>query len=169
MKRAGLRFRVIPSNASERAPRGLGAAELVTRLALEKAMTIARRHPTHVVLGADTLVFLNGRAIGKPGSRNHARRMLKQLSGRWQRVYTGMAVVKDGGKWKRTAAAISSVKLRALSEADVERASAKHLDKAGAYAIQEKKDPFVEKIRGDRDNVEGLSMRVVRRLLRAAR
>jgi septum formation protein len=134
-------------------------------LALKKARAVARLHPHAVVLGADTIVYINKHVVGKPRDARHARKILSELSGAWQRVYTGVAVVREGGKHSRVAHAVSRVKMRSLTDKDIERASSRHMDKAGAYAVQEKKDPFVEKIVGDYDNVVGLPMRLVRRLL----
>jgi septum formation protein len=169
MRRAGLRFRVIPSQVHEGQPRGLTPARLVNHLALKKALAVAKQHPKAIVIGADTLVFINGHAIGKPRDAKHARKILRELSGAWQRVYTGVAVVVNSGGFARTQAAVSRVKFRKLTEQEIFRASGLHLDKAGAYAVQGKGDRFVEKIDGDYDNVVGLPMRVVRMLLRQAR
>ena len=137
----------------------------VTSLAIKKAVATAKKFPNDIVLGADTLVFINGHAVGKPKNPVHAKRMLRELSGKWQRVYTGVAVVWDGGARTMKKAAVSYVKFWKLSDADIERASQKHLDKAGGYAVQQKGDGFVAEIRGDYDNVVGLPMRVVKLLL----
>jgi len=162
----GIRFRVEPSGVSERGKAGLSPAALVKMLALRKALFVARRNPNDVVLGADTIVFINGKVVGKPRNAAHGRRMLAELSGVWQKVYTGVAVVSEGGKRRAVDAAVSRVKMKKLTPEEIERASRKHLDKAGGYAVQERKDAFVERIEGDYDNVVGLPMRVVKRLLR---
>ena len=129
----------------------------------------SKKYSNDVVLGADTIVYLRGRIIGKPRHPKHASEILKDLSGAWQKVYTGVAVVWGGGEHRLFKAAVTSVKIRTLREKDIRWASAKHLDKAGAYSVQEKNDPFVEKIVGDFDNVVGLPMRVVEELLRRCR
>lgn len=165
MKEGGYRFNVVPSDVVERAPNGLLPHQLVKFLALKKAMAVAKKFPDHPVLGADTLVFINGHVVGKPRHPHHARTILRELSGQWQSVYTGVAVVWEGGRRSAVEVAHSKVKMRILTDADIERAAHEHLDKAGAYAVQEKKDPFVESIIGDYDNVVGLPMRVVKRLL----
>jgi septum formation protein len=167
MKAAGYRFRIVVSHAKESVPRGMGPRALVKSLALKKAIAVARRHPDAVVIGADTTVYINGHVVNKPRDQAHAVRMLKELSGAWQKVYTGVVVVTAGGKLRKAAVAVSRVKMRHLTEKDIRRASRKHLDKAGGYAVQESKDPFVEKIVGDYDNVVGLPMRVLNRLLGA--
>ncbi len=165
MKEAGYRFKIVVSNAKETVPRGVGPHSLVRTLALKKALAVAKHHPQAVVLGADTIVYINKRIVGKPRDQKHAVRILRELSGAWQKVYTGVAVVWAGGKRHKQSVAVSKVKIRKLTEKDLAWASAKHLDKAGAYAVQEKRDPFVEKIVGDYDNVVGLPMRLVKKLL----
>lgn len=165
MRKAGYRFKICPSHVPERAPSGLSHSKRVEFLALKKAKAVAKQYPTTVVLGADTLVFIHGHAVGKPKNSRHARRILSELSGRWQQVITGVALVWDGGKKSLQSSAISQVKLRKLTEKDIDQASHKHLDKAGAYAVQEKDDGFVEQIKGDYDNVVGLPMKQVKKLL----
>ena len=168
MKEAGYRFRVVVSRAKETVPRGVLPSKLVKTLALKKALAVARLHPAAVVIGADTIVYINGHIVGKPRNKNHADRILKELSGAWQKVYTGIAVVQGGGRRRHLGVAVSNVKMRRLNNKDIAWASRKHLDKAGAYAVQERRDPFVEKIVGDYDNVVGLPMRLLNRLLNAS-
>lgn len=146
----------------------LSPAALVKMLALRKALFVAKKNKADVVLGADTIVFINGKVVGKPRDPAHARRMLHELSGVWQKVYTGVAVVWEGGKRRVASAAVSRVKMKTLTPAEIDRAARKHLDKAGGYAVQERKDAFVERIEGDYDNVVGLPMRLVKKLLRRA-
>ncbi|MBV9079648.1 MAG: septum formation protein Maf [Elusimicrobia bacterium] len=166
MREHGYKFRIVPSGVNERVPRGIRPAAMVKLLALRKAKFVARAHRGDVVLGADTTVYLQGKIIGKPRNPAHARRMLRALSGAWQKVYTGVAIAWDGGKRTASEVAVSSVKMRRLGETEIERASHKHLDKAGGYAVQEEEDAFVERIVGDYDNVVGLPMKAVKRLLR---
>jgi len=169
LKAAGYRFHIIPSRTSERHPQGLTPSQLVQYLALKKARAVSKKHPLAIVLGADTLVFLNRKPIGKPKSKSNAVRMLRRLSGVWQHVYTGVSVVWQGGKRFKTGYALSHVKMRILTEKEIKHSVTKNMDKAGAYAIQAKRDPFVEELKGDYDNVVGLPLRVVKRLLRFAR
>lgn len=120
------------------------------------------------MLAADTLVYINGHVVGKPRNPTHAVRILNELSGKWQKVYTGVAFVWLKQKIDKSSVAVSAVKMRRLSSEEITRVSHKHLDKAGGYAVQEKEDSFVEKIRGDYDNVVGLPMRIVKKYLRLA-
>ena len=162
LRAAGVRFRADPSHvdetSSEKDPR-----RLVVSLARQKAVEVAARHPGLPVLGADTIVVCAGEILGKPEDLADAVRMITLQSGRWQRVYTGTALVV--GRRVYTALAVSKVKARRLDEARLRSLAGKHMDKAGAYAVQDRKDPLVERIVGDRDNVVGLPMRSVRLLL----
>ncbi|MBI4677302.1 MAG: septum formation protein Maf [Elusimicrobia bacterium] len=166
LRRLGVPFRVIPSRASERS-RLRDPRRLVVELALRKATQVAERHPRAAVLGADTVVYCRRRVIVKPRTRGESRLMLAALSGAWHRVYTGVAMALEGGRLAFTECAVSLVKARRLSEAAMRRLAGRHMDKAGGYAVQDRLDPFIERVRGDRDNVIGLPMRSVRRLWRA--
>ena len=119
------------------------------------------------VLGADTIVVCMGEILGKPKNLADAVRMITLQSGRSQRVYTGTALVV--GKRVYTDVAVTTVYARRLEPDRLRRLAGKHMDKAGAYAIQDKHDPLVSRIVGDKDNVTGLPMRSVKRLLRRSR
>ena len=161
-----MRFTVDPSSVDE-SIREKSARRLVVKLARLKALDVARRHPGRLVLGADTLVVCMGEILGKPKDLADAVRMITLQSGRTQRVYTGVALVCGGRVY--TDAAVTKVYARKLDAASLRRLAGKHMDKAGAYAIQDRADPLVARIAGDRDNVTGLPMRSVRRLLARAR
>lgn len=165
LRAAGISFTVDPSgvdeNIEEKDPR-----RLVVRLARLKALDVARRHPGRLVLGADTIVVCAGEILGKPKNRTDAARMIALQSGRLQRVYTATALVLGGRVY--TELAVTKVYARRLDAGRLRRLVGKHMDKAGAYAVQDRSDPFVERIVGDRDNVTGLPMRSVRRLLAKA-
>jgi septum formation protein len=160
-------FRVIPSRIAEesdaRTPRAL-----VLDLALRKALSVAEGRKTALVLGADTVVVFRGQVITKPADAPDSRRILRSLNGRWHRVVTGVALVdsETGKSWRE--AAVSRVKARRLKPCDLERFVGRHPDKAGAYAVQDSDDPFIERIVGPRDNVVGLPLANVRSLLRRA-
>lgn len=160
-------FRIVPAGVSE-ASRERDPRRLVLLLALRKARAVARRHPRALVLGADTVVVAAGRILGKPADRDAGRAMLRGLNGRWHKVYTGVALVHSGSRLAFSEAAVSRVKARRLAPAALERFVGRHLDKAGGYAVQDLRDPFIEAIEGPRDNVIGLPLEVVRRLLKRA-
>ncbi|MEQ1920859.1 MAG: Maf family protein [Elusimicrobiota bacterium] len=166
LRAAGISFSVDPSgvdeNIAEENPR-----KHVVQLARLKALDVAKRHPDNMVLGADTIVVCAGEILGKPKNLNDAVRMITLQSGRAQRVYTGTALVV--GKRIYTDCAVTKVYARRLGADRLRRLAGKHMDKAGAYAIQDRRDPLVKHIVGDRDNVTGLPMRSVKRLLARAR
>lgn len=166
LRAAGLSFRVDPSHVDE-SSREKNPRRLVIALARLKALEVARRHAGVPVLGADTIVVCAGEILGKPKDLKDAVRMITLQSGRFQRVYTGTALVV--GKRVYTDCAVTKVVARRLAPEMLRRLAGKHMDKAGAYAIQDRNDPLVERIVGDRDNVVGLPMRSVRRLLARAR
>lgn len=168
MRAHGYRFKVVPSGVHERVPAGTPPSAMVKLLARRKAVAVAKGLPDDVVIGADTTVFIKGRVVGKPRDERDGRRMLRMLSGAWQRVYTGVAVSWDGGRQVVVGAAVSRVKMRTLTDEEIRRAAKRHLDKAGGYAVQESKDAFVERIVGDYDNVVGMPMKLVKALLRRA-
>lgn len=158
-------FRIVPSHVSERSDTRT-PTRLALELALKKAHAVARSHPDALVLGADTLVVVKGEILGKPRSRDDAERYLKLLNGRTHRVITGVALVSGRRHWRE--AVTSRVKAKKLSDAELARFVGRHMDKAGAYAVQDQDDPFIEKVLGPFDNVIGLPLAAVRRLIKKA-
>jgi septum formation protein len=136
----------------------LGLAALVTANARCKAREVAARHPRSVVLGADTLVWLDGIPLGKPSDLDEARRMLRLLSGRVHEVATGVHLLRMEPRQQAEFHEVTRVRFRALEESVIDRylASVDVLDKAGAYALQEHGDLLVETVEGSRSNVIGL-------------
>jgi septum formation protein len=160
LKALGLKFRVLPSHIPEDTQH-TKPRNIVMELALKKAEATARKLRDGVVIGADTIVVLNGDIIGKPKDKKDARRILKLLSGSYHRVYSGIAVIDAWSGAAEIAFEISKVKMRKINGRELERLSGKHLDKAGAYAVQEKDDAFVERIEGDYFNVVGLPVKLL--------
>jgi len=159
---------VAPSIAEPREPpAGLSAAAFAEALAYFKAAQVYRDHRNAFVLGADTLVSLGGRVIGKPADERQARRMLKALSGTRHEVITGLALLGPGLS-RLIASETTKVTMRPMSRQELEAylASGEWQGKAGAYAIQETADRYVEKIEGSLTNVVGLPMELTERMLR---
>jgi len=156
--------RVVPDiDESERD--GESPEVYVQRLAREKADAVTHMRTNAIVLAADTTVVVEGAILGKPNDLEHAREMLRILSGRWHDVLTGVAVCKNGVTsvgLERT-----GVKFVEMNAAEVEFLARKGdpLDKAGAYAVQAQAALFIEQIRGDYWNVVGLPISLVYRLL----
>lgn len=123
-----------------------------------KAMEIAEKHPENTVLGADTIVVLNGKLFGKPKDLSEAGQMLNALQGRTHSVFTAIAIILKSESILETAASESRVSFKKMNSQDIENYLQKVyvLDKAGAYAAQEFGELIIEKIDGDFENVMGL-------------
>ncbi len=161
---------MLPSAVAESLPPGVPIATGAAGLALAKARDVARRAGRGgVVLGADTLVILDGRPFGKPASRDEARRMLEALRGRAHEVVTGVAVVEADTGRAATEAVVSRVVMRAYAPAEIEAYldTPEPYDKAGAYAVQGEGGRLVERVEGCYTNVVGLPLATTARLLRA--
>lgn len=135
-------------------------------LALKKARGAAGRVKHGLILGADTVVFCRGRILGKPKSPQEAKTILRRLSGRAHSVFTGLALADAESGKARAACEKSRVIFRRLTSEEIETLSVKNLDKAGAYAVQEKRDGLVLRIRGDYENVVGLPTKALKKMLK---
>jgi len=162
LESAGLSFEVIPSPAEEIHDNSLGMSGLCEENARLKARAVACDFPEALVIGADTLVFVDGEALGKPTDMESARAMLRRLSGRKHQVCTGVCIAGPGDRLK-TFHGLTDVIFRKLDDAEIESYLEKTtpLDKAGAYGIQDQGEMIVESIEGDFDNVMGLPVRIV--------
>lgn len=161
LRAAGIEFTVRPSGVAEPRFQGGDPAEYAESLARAKAAGV----PGELVLGADTVVYLEGDVMGKPADPDDAAAMLSRLSGRTHDVITAVAL--NHGGVLRWASARTAVTFRELSHGEIARyvAGGEPLDKAGAYAIQGGGASFVTALDGDRDTVIGLPVALVRRLL----
>ena len=174
LRAAGIAFEVVPSRVEEKAAPGEAPEALAVRLATEKALEVASRlggEPARWVLGADTLVVIDGDVLGKPDDEAHAVALLQRLAGRTHRVITGVAVVSSDDLEPRVLAVTSSVTLHRASTEELEAyvATGEPLDKAGAYAFQGEGRRFVERVEGSESNVIGLPMEEFLTLLRTLR
>jgi len=160
-------FRVVPSGVDETKINERDPVKFALEAAILKARDIGERHPSSLVIAADTIVCLGDRIIGKPCDLEDARRTLEALSGTRHRVITAVALFKKNVNRWLTGYEESFVRFRKLdaSAIDVYLNTGDSLDKAGSYAIQEVNDAFVEGLEGDYDNVVGLPVGLVRRLL----
>lgn len=163
----GVRFRVDPSAVPEVPRAGETPEAYAARVAREKAAEVARRHPADWVLGADTIVVVDGDILGKPIDRQDAHRMLRRLSGRAHRVLTAVALVGPGPETDSLLVG-TEVEFRPLTAAEIEAYldSGEPFDKAGAYAVQGGAAEFVSAVRGSLSNVIGLPVDEVLALLR---
>lgn len=156
----GLDFTVDPSGSEESIHLHLPPNLIAVTLAENKAKDVARRHKDGLILGADTIVVIDGLILGKPRDKEQAMEMLSRLSGRWHSVYTGIALIdaKTGRQIKDYEE--SKVKFKNLSQREIENYinTGESLDKAGAYGIQGKGSLLVEKIEGCYYNIVGLPL-----------
>jgi septum formation protein len=138
-------------------------------LALRKASAVAAETPGAVVLGADTVVVIDGEALGKPAAAEQARAMLRRLRGRTHEVITGVAVVDASTGRAETAAEVSQVRMAHYGDEVIDAyvASGAPFDKAGGYAIQDLDGALVAGLVGSYSNVVGLPLAATRRLLEA--
>lgn len=165
----GLDFTVQPSGAEEPIDPSLSPQLTVERLSLLKAADVAAAQTGQaLVLGADTIVWLDGQILGKPRDADNARQMLMRLSGKTHSVFTGISVVRVSDGKCVSVCEQTQVRFRALSEEDISRylATGEPLDKAGAYGIQGRGALLIERIDGDYFNVVGLPLCRLAALLR---
>lgn len=152
----GLAIEIVPSTVDERPEAGEHPAEFALRAARDKALDVAGRHPARLVLGADTVVEIDGTILGKPRSRAEAAAMLRALSGREHLVHTAIALVAAGTAHRLFDTA--EVRFSALTGPIIDWyvAGAEPMDKAGAYAIQGRGGLLVAGMTGSPHTVVGL-------------
>lgn len=164
---AGIEFTVLPADVVEIPFDGEGARDCARRLAREKAWKVWRARPGDVVLGADTIVVVDGTILGKPVDHDDAARMLRLLAGRTHQVVTGVCLIGS----KQDTVVDSETTLVTMSELSDQEildyvATGEPMDKAGAYAIQGIASRWIPRIEGDYSNVVGLPVARVYRMLR---
>ena len=194
LRAAGISFDVVIANVDESVRPGETPPQHVARLAEEKAFRVLPQARTRPVLGADTVVVVDGAILGKPADAADARRMLRTLSGRQHQVMTGVALIAEpavlgahaaeGGPHVSGAGAayvpesitvrdgidVTTVEFAPLTEAEITAyvGSGEPMDKAGAYAIQGLASRFVRRIEGSYSNVVGLPVALVYDLCKRA-
>jgi len=157
-------FGIVASYAPESEDSSLGSRRLCELNAERKALLVAERYPNHLILGADTLVFLDDRPLAKPTDLEDARQMLGQLSGRIHEVITGVCLVHKAANRLRLFAEVTRVKFQALNSSQIEDyLSRVHvLDKAGGYAAQDHGHLILDTVEGSFNNVVGLPIESLR-------
>lgn len=160
LNQLGTGFEVVAGNVPEIHLEDLTAREAAQINAYRKARAVAKDFPDALVLGADTLVYLDCRMFGKPPNLEAAYEMLEQLQGQTHQVVTAVCLLHLRARQQRVFAEISAVTFRPLDAVKIRRYLTKvnPLDKAGAYAIQEEGDLIIEKIAGSYTNVVGLPL-----------
>ena len=164
LRQLKLDFQVVPSEAAELLDENWSPFEICQLNAHRKARAVAKKHPDALVLGADTLVFLDGEILGKPAKAADAERMLAQLQGRTHQVVTGVCLVHLRVHRERVFAVSTEVTFHPLDAGQIRDYLAKvnPLDKAGGYAIQEHGDLIISEISGSYSNVVGLPLERLR-------
>ncbi|MBT8356532.1 MAG: septum formation inhibitor Maf [Desulfobacterales bacterium] len=158
LKQAGLDFTVIPSNFDENSVSLTTPETYVKVLAEAKATDVSVSYPDSWIIGADTIVVIDGKILGKPDSKDHARTMLKSLSGKTHQVYTGYCICCSGKERSFSNTVKTDVLFKKLSDNEIEWYinTPEPFDKAGAYAIQGLGTFIVRSIKGSYTNVVGL-------------
>jgi septum formation protein len=160
MREAGFEFKIVVPEVEEEHDAAISPEDLTVGNARLKALAGAQMHPDALVIGADTLVYVDGLPLGKPKDHAEALQMLRQLSGRAHEVCTGVYLAWDGGVQGKGFYVISQVIFRQLRDEDILAYHAKvnPLDKAGAYGIQECSEMILSGYEGSWTNVMGLPM-----------
>jgi septum formation protein len=168
LRNAGIRFTVQPADINETPRPDESPRDCAERLAREKALAVFQSQPQRWVLGADTIVVVDGNILGKPHDAKDAARMLRMLSGRTHAVITGVCVVGPGASKTGTASETTLVTMCEISDDEIHDyvATGEPMDKAGAYAIQGIASRWIPRIEGDYSNVVGLPVALVYRMLR---
>ena len=158
LEQAGLKFLVKPSEIDERSIPLTTPSHYVKKLAEVKAIEIASQYPRSWIIGADTIVSIDGAILGKPGSESEAGDMLRQLSGRTHQVFTGYCVCNNEKNRLFSDVVDTDVNFKNLTPAEIQWyiRTREPFDKAGAYAIQGLGTFLVQSIRGSYTSVVGL-------------
>jgi septum formation protein len=177
LRNAGILFVVQVADIPEIPAEGEAPRIFAERMAREKALAVSRQRPEDCVLGADTIVVVDGKTLGKPRDEADAARMLRLLSGRRHQVITGVCLaapqLRTGNRKPETVfedlrSETTEVVMCPLTEEDIRSyiSTGEPMDKAGAYAIQGIASRWIPRIEGDYSNVVGLPLALVHKMLR---
>ena len=165
LKKLGYKFDVIypavKENTSKKLPH-----KIVQELALKKAFSLAVLYPEALIIGGDTLVYCKGKILGKPKNTKDALKLLKLENNSWQAVYSGLALICKKQNKILTGYDKTLCKARNLDLKTLKNLANKNLDKAGAYAMQDKDDCFIERIKGSYDNVVGFPSELFKEMIK---
>jgi septum formation protein len=173
LSQAAFSFRVFPVKVSEIIDENLNPAEAASQIATTKVHACVEQNKElkeqgFLVLGADTIVVLGDRILGKPKNYSQAQQYLRSLSGKTHRVITGFSLLESGSTKVWTGAEMTEVKFRILGEKEIDEyiATGEPMDKAGAYAIQGGGGKFVSSFTGSKSNVIGLPIERLEKVLK---
>lgn len=158
LEKIGLIFDIVPSNYEEDMTLPLPPDELVKFLSKRKAESVAQNYDDALIIGADTIVYLDGHVFGKPYTPERAKEMLKMLSGNQHSVFTGFTIIDTKSKKIISETIEEKIKFKDLSDKEINEyiATKEPLTRAGAYAIQTVGKTFIENDVGDYDGIVGL-------------
>lgn len=168
LKMAGCKFETVQSKAKEKIDNNLSPAQNAKKLSCLKAANVAIIFSDGIIIGADTIVAVSGKILGKPKDKNEARKMISLLSGKEHEAITGIALIDAKTKKIIQDVVTTKVKFQKLSKTEIENylnCGENLFDKAGAYAIQGKASLFTEWIKGDYYNIMGLPLNRLYKLL----
>lgn len=159
LRQAGFRFRIMTRSVDESRNDDMCPEAHVRELSEKKAAAVRPDIRSGLIVGADTIVYIDGEMLGKPADKTHAFQMISRLSGQTHRVYTGLTLMETGGI-TLSEAVCTEVTFRLLSKWEIEAyvETGGPMDKAGAYGIQERAGVFVSGIRGCYFNVMGFPL-----------
>lgn len=160
LQSTGLNFKIIPAHVNEDYLAGESPSRHVRRLSYDKAMAVAQKHRHAWILGADTIVVIDGMILGKPENKTQAKKMLNRLSGHEHKVFTGFTIIHIENEVCVTKVIQSAVRFKTISPDEINWYinCNEPYDKAGGYAIQGKGSYFIQSIRGSYTNVIGLPL-----------
>ena len=163
----GIAFEIVPPAAEEIPEPGLSPREQAKQFALDKALSIARRHPDDLVLGSDTVIEIDGILVGKPRDIDDAGTMLRRLRGRSHHVHTAIALIHEAAYVTVVRVETALVLMTPFTDRELRRylETEESLGKAGAYSIQGEAARFIEAIEGDYPTIVGLPLRQTADLL----
>lgn len=170
LSEAGYKFVVIPADVDESSfsIANVTADEYAKKLALAKAENVAQKYPDSLVAGFDTVVDCEGQIVGKPANARQARLIIERLFGRPHKVITAVAIVRLSDNVRMVESDTTEVYPRKMSKRQINEHIKSGLwkDKAGAYAIRQGSDEFIERIEGSPTNVMGMPMELLRKMLK---
>ena len=168
LRQIGIEPIVIPSHVPEDIREGESPEDSALRLATAKAREVAGQLREGLIIGADTIVVIDGEQLGKPADERDARRVLRLISGRSHSVITGLAVIDAKTSEVKTTVVRTTVRFKRLTEEEIDAyiATGDPRDKAGAYGIQGRAAAFIEGIEGCYSNVVGLPLSELAEMLK---
>jgi septum formation protein len=161
LRNLGIRFEILPSLIDEIQLEGESPEDFALRTSSEKALSVSRNlNSDCVVIGADTIVVIDGEILGKPQDEEGAKFMLKKISGKEHRVITGFSIVKSKAELLHREFVESRVRIKTLAPSEIEGyiKTKEPMDKAGAYGAQGIGAFMIREIHGSYTNVVGLPL-----------